>query len=165
MTWAGGSAGGVDHITAALLARAVGVDATKVNYIAFSGGGEALAAILGGQVTAGISGYGEFEGQIKAGKLRVIGVSAPERVAGIDAPTFKEQGIDLVLPTGAWSSRAPGITAEQKKALGRLSRRWSSPTAWKDVAQAEGLGRHLPRRATPSTTVPRERADAASTAS
>ena len=67
VSWAGGSAGGTDHITAGLIAKAVGVDPTKVNYIAFSGGGEALAAILGGQVTVGISGYGEFASQIEAG--------------------------------------------------------------------------------------------------
>ena len=52
--WAGGSAGGVDHIMAALFAGAVGADANKINYIPFSGGGEALAALLGGRVTAGI---------------------------------------------------------------------------------------------------------------
>src|SRR5690606_3126017 len=55
VSWAGGSAGGVDHITAGLVAKAIGVDPTQVNYIAYSGGGEALAAILGGQVTVGIS--------------------------------------------------------------------------------------------------------------
>src|SRR5690606_33017226 len=80
VSWGGGSAGGTDHITAGLVAKAIGVDPTKVNYIAFSGGGEALAAILGGQVTVGISGYGEFESQIQAGQLRLIGVSSEERV-------------------------------------------------------------------------------------
>ena len=96
VTFAGGSAGGVDHIMAALFAGAAGADASKVNYIPFSGGGESLAAILGGKVTAGISGYGEYEGQIKAGKLRAIGVTSPQRLPGVDVPTFKEQGIDLV---------------------------------------------------------------------
>ena len=61
VSWAGGSAGGADHILAALFTKAAGSDAAKVNYVAFSGGGEALAAMLGGKVTAGISGYGEFE--------------------------------------------------------------------------------------------------------
>ena len=70
VSWAGGSAGGADHIAAGLIAKAIGVDPTKVNYIAFSGGGEALAAILGGQVTVGISGLGEFASQIEAGELR-----------------------------------------------------------------------------------------------
>ena len=67
VSWGGGSAGGADHITAALIAKAVGVDPTKVNYIAFSGGGEALAAILGGPVPVGVSGLGEFASQIDAG--------------------------------------------------------------------------------------------------
>src|SRR3954447_16716743 len=97
VTWAGGSAGGVDQITAALFAGAVGADASKVNYIPFSGGGESLAAILGGKVTAGISGWGEYEGQIKAGKLRAVGVTSEKRLPGADVPTFKEQGVDLVL--------------------------------------------------------------------
>ena len=45
VTFAGGSAGGVDHIMAGLFAGAVGADASKVNYVPFSGGGESLAAI------------------------------------------------------------------------------------------------------------------------
>src|SRR6185436_4304522 len=73
VTFAGGSAGGVDHVMAALFAGAIGADAKKVNYIPFSGGGESLAAILGGKVTAGISGMSEYEGQIKSGKLRALG--------------------------------------------------------------------------------------------
>ena len=62
VAWGGGSAGGTDHILAGLIAKAAGADATKLNYVPFSGGGEALAAILGGHVTAGISGYGEWAG-------------------------------------------------------------------------------------------------------
>ena len=76
VAWAGGSAGGADHITAGLIAKTVGVDPTTVNYIAYSGGGEALAALLGGQVTVGISGYSEFAAQIEAGELRVLAVSS-----------------------------------------------------------------------------------------
>src|SRR6476661_6019192 len=120
VTFAGGSAGGVDHIMAALFAGAVGADASKVNYIPFSGGGESLAAILGGKVTAGISGWGEYEGQIKAGKLRAIGVTSPQRLPGNDAPTFKEQGIDLVLTNWRSVVAAPGLSDAQKKALADL---------------------------------------------
>src|SRR5688572_26581922 len=79
VTWAGGSAGGVDHIAAALFAKAAGADATKINYVPFSGGGEALEAILGGKVTAGSSGYGEYESQIKAGRLRHAGITSTNR--------------------------------------------------------------------------------------
>ena len=67
-SWGGGSAGGTDHILAGLIAQAAGVERAKVNYVPFSGGGEALAAILGGHVTAGVSGYGEWAGQIQSGE-------------------------------------------------------------------------------------------------
>lgn len=83
VAFAGGSAGGTDHMLVGLLARAAGVDPKKMNYVPFSGGGETLAALLGNQVAAGVAGYGEFEAQIKAGKLRAIGISAPKPQPGI----------------------------------------------------------------------------------
>ncbi len=138
VTFAGGSAGGVDHIMAALFVGAAGADAAKANYIPFSGGGESLAAILGGKVTAGISGVGEYEGQIKAGKLRAIGVSSPERIPGLDIPTFKEQGIDLVITNWRSVVAPPGITAEQKKALTDLITKMVASAAWKDVLKQKG---------------------------
>lgn len=138
VTWAGGSAGGVDHITAALFAQAVGADATKINYIPFSGGGESLAAVLGAKVTAGISGYGEYESQIKAGRLRLIGVTAAKRVPGIDGPTFKEQGIDLVIANWRSVMAPPGITAEQKKALVDLVEKMTKSESWKEILKQKG---------------------------
>ncbi len=138
VTFAGGSAGGVDHIMAALFVGAVGADASKVNYVPFSGGGESLAAILGGKVTAGISGYGEYEGQIKAGKLRAIGVTSPQRLPGVDVPTFKEQGIDLVLTNWRSVFGAPGINDAQKKALAELVEKLVKSNAWKDMLKQKG---------------------------
>jgi len=138
VVWAGGSAGGVDHIAAALFARAIGADASKINYIAYSGGGEALAALLGGKVTAGISGYGEFEGQIKAKRLRIVGVTSPERLPGVEARTFKEQGVDLVI--GNWRSvmAPPEISADQKKALAAAVDKMAKSPAWADVLKQKG---------------------------
>ena len=138
VTFAGGSAGGVDHIMAALFAAAAGADASKINYVPFSGGGESLAAIMGGKVTAGISGYGEYEGQIKAGKLRAIGVTSPERIAGVDVPTFKEQGIDLVLTNWRSVVAPPGITEAQKKALVDTIEKMVKSESWKTVLKQKG---------------------------
>ena len=138
VTFAGGSAGGIDHIMAAMFAGAVGADSTKVNYVPFSGGGESLAAILGGKVTAGISGYGEYEGQIKAGKLRAIGITAAERRPGLDVPTFKEQGVDLVLANWRSVVAAPGISAEQKKVLADAIDKLVKSPAWQDVLKQKG---------------------------
>ncbi len=138
VTFAGGSAGGVDHIMAALFVGAVGADASKVNYVPFSGGGESLAAILGGKVTAGISGVSEYEGQIKAGKLRAIGVTSPNRLPGSDIPTFKEQSVNLVLTNWRSVFGAPGINDAQKKALGELVEKMVKSTAWKEVLKQKG---------------------------
>src|SRR5215217_1708429 len=138
VTFAGGSAGGVDHIMAALFAGNVGADASKVNYVPFSGGGESLAAILGGKVTAGISGWGEYEGQIKAGKLRAIGVTSPQRLPGVNVPTFKEQGIDLVLTNWRSVVAAPGITAAQKQTLVDAIDKMAKSATWKDILKQKG---------------------------
>jgi putative tricarboxylic transport membrane protein len=139
VTWAGGSAGGVDHIMAALFAGAVGADATKVNYIPFSGGGEALAAMLGGRVTAGISGYGEFEGQIKAGKLRVIGVSSGTRLPNApDAPTLKEGGVNLEVLNWRSVMAPAGITPEQRKVLSDAVEKMVKTKEWAEILKARG---------------------------
>ena len=81
--WGGGSRGSTEHIAAAMIARATGVDPGKINYVAFRGGGEATAAILGGNVTIGGSGYSEFSEYIKAGKMRAIAVTSDKRLPGI----------------------------------------------------------------------------------
>ena len=138
LSWGGGSAGGTDHITAGLFAKAVGIDPTKVNYVAFSGGGEALAAILGGQVTVGISGYGEFASQIEAGQLRLIGISSDEPVEGIEAPTFKQGGVDVAIQNWRMVAAAPGITAEQEAAIGAdIEKMVNSPT-WTKILEERG---------------------------
>jgi putative tricarboxylic transport membrane protein len=132
---AGGSAGGTDHIAAGLLAQAVGADPKAINYIAFSGGGEALAAILGQQVAAGISGYGEFESQVKAGTLRLLATTGAQRVPGSEAPTLKEAGIDMELQNWRMVAGAPGLTAEQQAAtIANMQKMVDSPE-WKAVLE------------------------------
>ncbi|ODR88702.1 Bug family tripartite tricarboxylate transporter substrate binding protein [Sinorhizobium alkalisoli] len=138
VSWAGGSAGGTDHIAVGLIAKAAGVDPTKINYIAYSGGGEALAAILGSQVTAGISGYGEFESQIKAGALRLLAVSSAERIDGVDAPTLKESGLDVVVENWRMIAAAPGLTEEQEAAVTADIEKVAKSAAWQEVLKTKG---------------------------
>ncbi|MFL5134085.1 MAG: Bug family tripartite tricarboxylate transporter substrate binding protein [Microvirga sp.] len=136
--WAGGSAGGVDHIAAGLFAKTAGADPTKINYIPFSGGGEALAAILGGKVTAGISGLGEFESQIKAGKLRLIAVTAPTQREGMATPTLKDQGVDLEITNWRSVVAPPGISPEQRKTLTETIDKMVKSPAWQEVLKQKG---------------------------
>src|SRR6476661_176319 len=115
--WGGGSRGSTEHIAAAMIAQKVGADPSKINYVAFRGGGEATAAILGGNVTVGGSGYSEFAPYIADGKMRAIAVTSAQRLPGINVPTLKEQGIDVEIGNWRGVYGASGITPEQRKAL------------------------------------------------
>jgi putative tricarboxylic transport membrane protein len=133
VSWGGGSAGGSDHILAGMIAQAVGVEPAKVNYIAYAGGGDAQAAIIGGHVAAGISGYGEFAGQIKSGKLRALAISSDKRVSGIDVPTLREQGVDVELINWRAIFGAPGISDAQKKELISVVEKAVKTPSWQDA--------------------------------
>jgi putative tricarboxylic transport membrane protein len=115
--WGGGSRGATEHIAAAMIASRVGVDPSKINYVAFRGGGEATAAILGGNVSIGGSGMSEFAPYIADGKMRAIGVTSDQRLPGVNVPTLKEQGIDVVIGNWRGVYGAPGLSAPQRKAL------------------------------------------------
>lgn len=127
---AGGSAGGSDHILFGLIAKTAGVPATSLSYVPFAGGGEALAALLGNQVAAGISGYGEFSEQIKAGALRLLAVSSDKRQEGIDAPTLKESGIDVELFNWRGVFAPPGVSDEDKAAMITLAENMAKSPSW-----------------------------------
>ena len=130
VSWNGGSAGGSDHILAGLIARAVGVDPAKVNYIASKGGGDQVANIAGGHVTAGVAGLGEFAEHIKGGRMRGLAVSGPSAQGGI--PSLKEQGIDVVLGNWRGVFGAPAISPAQRDALVSAVKTATESAAWKD---------------------------------
>jgi len=136
VSWGGGSAGGTDHILVGLIAREVGVQPSRINYVPFKGGGEAIAAILGGHVTAGVSGLGEFAEQIKAGKMRALAQSSPSKLEGI--PSLKEQGIAVELGNWRGIFGGPGLSAQQRDALVTLVQSATQTPAWK--ATLEKLG-------------------------
>jgi len=138
VTWAGGSAGGVDHIAAGQFAKAAGVAPEEINYIPYAGGGEALAAILGGQVSVGVSGFSEFSAQIEAGALKVIGITAPERQDYLDASTFTEQGFDVEVQNWRMIAAAPGITDEQKATLLGTIETMAASDTWAEALATKG---------------------------
>ncbi|MGH3588786.1 MAG: Bug family tripartite tricarboxylate transporter substrate binding protein, partial [Pseudonocardia sp.] len=135
---AGGSAGGTDHILAGLIAQAAGVPVQNLNYIAFSGGGESLAALLGGQVSAGISGVAEYAEQIEAGELRALAVSGSQRVAGIDAPTLTEAGLDVEFINWRGIVAPPNLSEEATARLATLVEQIHASPAWKEQLERSG---------------------------
>jgi putative tricarboxylic transport membrane protein len=145
VSWGGGSAGGTDHMLVGLIAKEVGVDPSGINYVPFAGGGEALASILGGHVTAGVSGYQEFAGQIETGDLRPIAISSAERLEGVDIPTLQEQGVDVELTNWRAVFAPPGISEEDKKALADAVAQMVESETWQNTLEERNwLDLYLP---------------------
>ena len=136
--WGGGSRGSTEHVAAAMIARSVGVDASKINYVAFRGGGEAVAAILGNNVTVGGSAFTEFGEYIASGKMRPIAVTSDKRIKGVDAPTLKELGMDVVISNWRGVYGAPGITPAQRNALIDMIVKATKTKAWGEAVEKNG---------------------------
>jgi len=136
VSWGAGSAGSTEHLLIGQIAKAVGVEGNKINYIAFKGGGEAVPAIIGGHVKVGASGLGEFQEHIRSGKMRALAVSSPAAMEGI--ASLKEQGIDVVFGNwrGVWG--APGITPAQRDALIKSVKAGTETAEWKAMLAKMG---------------------------
>jgi putative tricarboxylic transport membrane protein len=144
ISWGGGSVGGSDQILAGLIAAAVGVEPRRVNYIGFSGGGEALAAVLGGQVSVGINGLAEFAAQIDAGTLRVLAISSAERLPGVAAPTLRERGVDVEFENWRSVVAPPGLTADERERLVTVVDTMVRSAEWHEMlARFRWLDRYL----------------------
>ena len=127
---AGGSAGGTDHIVLGLMIKELGRNPREAAYVAFAGGGPANAAILGNQVTAGISGYSEFEDQIKAGRMIPLAVSGNIRIPGVNVPTMRELGLNVAVANWRGVFAAPGVTQAQRDKLFELMSKLNQSPAW-----------------------------------
>ena len=138
VSWGAGSAGSADHLLIGMVAKAAGVDPKGINYIAHSGGGEALSAVIGGHVTVGVSGYGEFEPQVAAGNLRILAISSEQRLPGIDAPTLKEKGLDVTLVNWRGIFAPPRLKDDEFKALADMTDTFVKSPAWKEALVKHG---------------------------
>jgi putative tricarboxylic transport membrane protein len=129
----GGSLGSIDHLLSAMVAKTVGIDPKDVNYIAYSGGGEALTSLLSHTTDAGMSGYNEVRDQIEAGTLRALAISSTERLDGVDVPTFKEQGVEAAMSNWRGFVAAPGTTAEAKAVFVEIVTEMRSSAHWQEA--------------------------------
>lgn len=135
---AGGSLGGIDHVLAGIMAQAAGVDPADLNYIAYPGGGEVVTSLLSQTTAAGLSGYDEFSDQIESGNMRALAISAPERVDGIDIPTFREGGVDIELANWRGYVAPPGISDEVRDELVAMLDEMHRTPEWQDALDRNG---------------------------
>jgi len=113
--FAGGSSpGSMDHLSFLKIAQAAGIDPTKLVYVAFSGGGEAMTTLLGGNVAFASTDTGGVKAQLEAGNIRVLAISSAARRPGIfkDVPTVKESGYDVTFDVWRGIFGTPGMSKE-----------------------------------------------------
>ena len=113
---AGAGGGTLDHIILGLMLRALGRQAREARFVAFPGGGPSMAAVLGGQVQAAISGWSEFAEQVKSGRVRALATTGERRLDPA-VPTLRESGLDVVATNWRGVFAAPGIRPEARQAL------------------------------------------------
>lgn len=136
----GGSVpGGMDHLVAALVMQAAGEDPTEMKYIAYDAGGNAMAALLSGEIAALSTGFSEAVDLANAGEVRIIGVTAPDRVdAFADAPTMIEQGIDATFVNWRGFFAAPGLPADKLAAYQDVLTKMYDTPEWEAVRARNG---------------------------
>jgi putative tricarboxylic transport membrane protein len=138
VSWGGFALGSPDHLLSALTVKAMGGDVAKMNYIVAGAGGEMLAQVMGGHITVATGGLNEFAQQLEAGKLRALAISSPERLPGVDIPTFKEQGLDVELVNWrglmASSSARPADRKAIDEALGKVVK----SADWQQIMKERG---------------------------
>jgi putative tricarboxylic transport membrane protein len=138
--WAGGSAGGTDHILVGLLAQAAEIDPAAINYVPYSGGGEALNDILANPELVGVSGVSEFADSVEAGQLRWLAVSGDAAPEGIDAPTISESGFDVVLENWRGVVAPPDITDQERDAIVQTITEMHDSDGWQAALEENSWG-------------------------
>jgi putative tricarboxylic transport membrane protein len=135
----GGSApGGPDHLMSMQLARAAGIDPVQVRYQPFDGGGALLPPLLDGRIDVAVSSVVEYAAQIGSGQLRVLAVSGPTRLAGVDAPTLTEAGFDVVFTNWRGVLAPPGITDADRDRLVLMLQRLEQTPEWNAAVRRFG---------------------------
>ncbi len=134
----GSSPGGPDHLASMLFAKAIGLAPKIVNYVSYDGGGELLASVLGGKIAFGVSGIGEYRDQIASGDLRVLAVTSKERVAGVDAPTLRESGVDTEFVNWRGIVAPPGLSQNTTDKLVRLFSDLQTTPQWREALKTNG---------------------------
>jgi len=138
--FAGGSVrGDLDHLVPALAIRAAGENPRAVAYVPYDGGGKALAGFLTGEADVLSTGFSEVLEYHRAGRLRIIAVSAPQRVAGLpDIATFNDQGVAFEFVNWRGFFAAPGISSQAADEYSEMLRTMQTTTAWEELRRRNG---------------------------
>jgi putative tricarboxylic transport membrane protein len=138
IAWGGGSPGSTENIFFARIAKIAGVDLKKLNFIPHPNTGEVVVSALSGQVSLAGGGMQDFLTQIEAGKMRLLAVAAPERLPGLEAPTLREMGYDIVFANWRGISAHPSITEDQARGLAEFFAKLVKSPRWQQIMKDRG---------------------------
>jgi putative tricarboxylic transport membrane protein len=138
---AGGTVGSQDWMKPALVAKSAGIDPKKMRYLSYEGGGEALAALLGGTIEALPGDASEMLGQLEAGEIRVLATFSSERLTGAyeKIPTAKEAGYDVQWPIVRGFYVPPGVSDDQYAYWSNALAKLNADPAWQKARAEQGL--------------------------
>ena len=133
----GPALGNNDHIQFLMLTKLFGADPKAVKFVVYPNtAAEQIPALLGGHLKAITISLGEVMEQVKAGKIRIIGISADKRITQLpNAPTWKEQGVDFLFPHWRGIIAAPGLSPEQQKFWADTIDKMVKSPSWKKSMQ------------------------------
>ena len=137
---AGGSVpGSMDHLVPAMAFKAAGADPTKVKYLPFDAGGDAMASLLSGESDVLSTGLGEALELAKAGEVRVLAMTGAERTDDApDVPTLKEQGVDTTFVNWRGFFGAPGLPEDKRDAYISVLKEMYDTPEWEAVRARNG---------------------------
>ena len=138
VSWGGFALGSPDHLLCAMTVKAVGGDVDKMTYIVAGAGGEMLPQVMGGHITVAAGGLNEFAQQLAAGKLRALAISSPQRLPGVDIPTFKEQGVEVELVNWRGLMALREIRDKDRQALDDALGRMVRSEPWQALVKERG---------------------------
>ena len=135
----GSSAGSLDHISAALAFQAAGQEPTKMIYVPYDAGGDAMAALLSGETALLSTGLSEALELSRAGTVRILASTAPARIADApEIPTLKEQGYDVEFANWRGFFAAPGTPADKVAEYNALLSKMYDTPQWEEVRGRNG---------------------------
>lgn len=131
LVWSGG--GSFDQLVTTELALASDIDPGDITYVPSDGGGEAIQALLNGTAQASAGGYADLYPQVEAGRLRALGIAAPQPLDGVDIPLLKDLGYDVTLTNWRALFAPPTTTPEQVSELETLIAEAVATPEWQDA--------------------------------
>ncbi len=138
VAWGGGSPGSTENIFFARLAKQAGLQPKQVNFIPHPNTGEVVVSALNGQATVVGGGLQDFLTQVQAGKMKILAVAAPERLPGVDAPTLRELGVDVVFANWRGISVHKSLDDAQAKTIAAFVEKMKETPRWKQILKDRG---------------------------